>query len=345
MKAVCITAVAPPGELAGKFEIRDVPAPTPGPDQVRVRVLYAAVNIDDLRIAEGRFPVPGKSIRPSEAKPHVPGHDFAGIVDAVGERVTRLKVGDRVYGQASGAWAELCVADVRSAGVLPEGWSPQRAVSYVMGALVARAAIDKVPQVEGKTGLVIGASGSIGNVALQFLVHHGAKIWAVCSGRNAEAVKALGADAVVDYTKAPFDEQVLEGETRFAFVIDFVGGRENERASYRVLKPHGRFVTAVGPVDFSDDIDVGARAMAKVVGYLAARTLTPAFLRPKYSFAMMPTKPDLSAPPLGEDVEPLIDSEHDFDSDGVAQSIRRVQSHRAAGKVLIKIAAEQRSQQ
>ncbi len=76
MKAVCITAVAPPGELADTFEIRDVLDPMPGPDQFRVRVPYTAVNIDP-RTAEGRFVVPGKSIRPSGAKPHAPGHDFA----------------------------------------------------------------------------------------------------------------------------------------------------------------------------------------------------------------------------------------------------------------------------
>lgn len=77
MKAVCTTAVAPPGQLADTFEIRDVPAQIAGPDHFRVRVPDTAANIDDLRIAEGRFLVPGKSIRPSEAKPHAPGHDFA----------------------------------------------------------------------------------------------------------------------------------------------------------------------------------------------------------------------------------------------------------------------------
>ena len=90
MKAVWITAVAPPVQLADTFEIRD--APTSEPDQVRVRVPSAAVNIDDLRIAEGRFPVPGKSIRPGEAKPGAPGHDFVGFhPDGVAESIRRVR--------------------------------------------------------------------------------------------------------------------------------------------------------------------------------------------------------------------------------------------------------------
>lgn len=338
MKAICIDSIAPKGGLKDSFTFLDRPLTEPGNGEVRVNVEFAAINIDDIRIAEGRFPVPGQAVHPTPEDPYTPGHDVAGVVDAVGPDVGRLKVGDRVYGHAKASWSEFCIAREEAVGLVPSTWTQQQAVSSVMGAVVARAAIDKLGNFEGKTGLVIGASGSIGNIALQYLVKNMATVWAVCSGRNEAAVKSLGASRVLDYTIAPFEEQLLRDNVRVDFVVDFVGGKETERAAYRVLKRNGQFVTAVGPINFSEDIDVGTWGMIKIGAYLAMRTLTPAFIRPKYSFAVMPVRPDFSTPPLGEDIEALVDSEYGFDERGVAEAIERVMSHRAAGKVLIRMA-------
>lgn len=340
MKAICIHAIAPKGCLKDEFKIEEFPLPEPAEGQIRVTVEYAAVNIDDIRIAEGRFPVPGQAVYPSEEKPYIPGHDFAGVVDAVGAGVSRLKIGDRVYGHTPGSWSQFCLAEAETTGVVPSAWSLQQAVSYVMGAAVAKAAIDKLGDFKGKIGLIIGASGSIGNIALQYLVQHGATVWAVCSGRNENAMSVLGAKKVIDYTQAPFDEQILRNESKVDFVIDFVGGKETEHAAYRVLKADGDFVTAVGPVNFSQDIDVSTWGMIKTAGYLAARIITPRFIRPKYSFAIMPPKPDFTVPPLGDGIEALVDSEYALDRAGIAQAIDRVMSHRARGKVILKMGGE-----
>ena len=335
MKAVSITALARRGSLKDEFEIRTLPRPEPASGQVRIRVSFAAVNIDDIRMAEGNFPVPGQSISPSAASPYVPGHDFAGVVDAVGSGVTRFAVGDRVYGQTDGSWAQYCLADAETVGTVPEAWTLQQAVSYVMGAAVARSAIDKLSDIRGKTGIIVGASGSIGNIALQYLVQRGANVWAVCSGRNEAAVTALGAARVLDYTKAPFDEQILSTRDKVSFVLDFVGGKETERSAYRVLEKGGLFVTAVGPMGFSHDADVTTWKMVQVGAYLAIRIITPSWVRPKFAFAVMPRRPSFATPPLGEDIKPMIDSEHPFDQRGVTSAIERVMSHRARGKVLI----------
>ena len=341
MKAICIHTLAPKGGLKDEFKIQDFPLPHPGQGQVRVKVVYTAINIDDIRIAEGRFPVPGHQIDPGADNPYIPGHDFVGVVDTIGTDITRLKIGDRVYGQGDGSWSEYCIAEEQTTGIVPDGWSMQQAVSYVMGAAVAKAAIDKLKDFEGKARLIIGASGSIGNVALQYLVQNNATVWAVCSGRNEASVRELGAQKVFDYTKGPFEEQILKGESKVDFVIDFVGGKETEQAAYKVIKRGGQFVTAVGPTNFSKDIDVSTWGMIRVAGYLAWRIfLKPRFIRPKYSFATMPAKPDFKVPPLGENIEAMVDSEHAFDKAGVANAIERVMSHRAAGKVLVKIGNE-----
>lgn len=343
MKAICIQSIATKGGLKDEFKILNVPKPNPGKQQVRVKVLCTAINIDDIRIAEGRFPVPGHKIKPSIDKPFILGHDFAGIVDAVGEDVKNLKIGDPVYGQADESWAEYCLSEANTTGVRPDSWTPQQAVSYIMGASVAKAAIDKLTDFRGKTGLIIGASGGIGNIAVQYLTQNNAKIWGVCSARNENAVRSLGADKVFDYTKAPFEEQILKNESKVDFVIDFVGGKETERAAYKVLKSKGQFVTAVGPVDFSKDTDVGTWDMIKLAGYLSWRIFfIPSFIRPKYSFATMPVKPNFSIPPLGEEIKALIDSEHAFDQAGIVNAIERVMSHRAAGKVLLNIGDEEK---
>ena len=107
-----------------------------------------------------------------------------------------------------------------------------------------------------------------------------------------------------------------------------------------MLKREGQFVTAVVPTNFSQDSDVSALGMIKIAAYLALRIITPRFFRPKYSFAVMPKKPDFTSPPLGEEIEALIDSEHPFDQEGVTKAIERVMSHRATGKVLLKVASE-----
>lgn len=270
-----------PGTLSNEFSFRNLPVPDPAEYEIRIKVKYAAINIDDIRIAEGNFVPSTLKDKPTEINPFIPGHDFAGIVDAIGLGVTRLKVGDRVYGQTvlgrNGSWGEYCIAAEKSTGIVPDGWTMQQAVSYVMGSQVGKAAIDTLGDFKGKTIVIIGVSGSIGNITLQYLVQNGAKVWGVCSGKNTDKVKQLGAEKVLDYTKGSFDAQILHDKANVDFVIDFVGGEENRKSAFKVLKKSGRFVTAVGPVNFTSNLVVKARDMIRIGMYLIYHILKSNF--------------------------------------------------------------------
>lgn len=339
MLSVCIDRIAGKGKLSTNFKLKDLPMLKPKEGEVLVKVHYTALNVDDIKIAEGWFyPIPGTAAKPTKENPHVPGHDFAGEVLSVGSNVTNLKPGDRVYGIGNtGGWSQYCVADASRTGIIPEKWSYQQAVSYVMGAAVVDAICKKLKPLKGKRVLIVGSSGSVGNIAVQYCIQEGAQVWAVCSGKNEGVMRDLGVEKVLDYKLGDFDRQIKNLNEKVDYVIDLIGGVKIERRAYRVLRRNGKFVTAAGPVDFSEDIALGTFGFLSCVGRVARKSMKPAMFGPKYHMALMDLKPDFSTPPLGDNIEALIDSEHDFDRQGVKEAIDKVMSHRAVGKVLLKV--------
>lgn len=344
MRSVTIYKRLEPGTLLNEFKIREIPIPEFNDNEIRIKVSHAAINIDDIRIAENNFF--GVKIRekPSEENPFVPGHDFSGIVDSVGKSTNRLKVGDKVYGQTkhgeNGSWAEFCIANEKAVGIVPSDWSMEQAVSYAMGSQVCKAVLAKLGEFKGKTVLIVGISGSIGNIMLQYLHQNGAIVWGVCSGKNASKAMDLGAAKIFDYKIGSFDQQLLKDNLQVDFVVDFVGGKKTRKSAFRVLRKSGRFVTAVGPVDFTSDIAVNFKSIISIGAKLAYNLLKSNFSKPKYSFAVMSKNVSFEKPPLGEKITPMVDSIHEFSHIGVVNAIERTLSHRAAGKVLLKIRPE-----
>lgn len=341
MRSVTINKRLEPGTLLTEFKIQEIPMPEFNDNEIRIKVSHAAINIDDIRIAENNFFGVKIKENPTDETPFVPGHDFSGIVDSVGKNVNRLKVGDKVYGQTNhgrnGSWAEYCVANEESVGILPNNWTMEQAVSYAMGSQVCKAVLAKLESFKGKTILIIGVSGSIGNIMLQYLFQNGAKVWGVCSGKNVSKAMDLGAEKVFDYKVAPFEQQMLNDNLQVDYVIDFVGGEKTRKSSFKVLKKSGRFVTAVGPVDFTSDIVVNTKSVINIGAKLAYHILKSNFTKPKYSFAVMSRNVSFEKPPLGENIIPMIDSVHEFSQEGVENALEKTLSHRAAGKVLLKI--------
>jgi NADPH:quinone reductase-like Zn-dependent oxidoreductase len=237
MKAATVARYGSPGVI----EVRDVPAPVPGPDDVLVRVYATTVNRSDcgelLHPTLIRLLIGGGPSRRS-----ILGMDFAGTVDAVGASASRFKPGDRVYGMCplrnDGAQAEyFCMAETGPIARMPSNLRFDQAV-ICEGAFYANPIIEHFALKPGHRILIYGASGAIGTAALQLAKNRGAEITAVVAGRHLGLARSLGADLAVDYTTDAFDQL---GRS-FDFVLDAVG-KLGIRRWRRWLKPGGIFAT------------------------------------------------------------------------------------------------------
>jgi NADPH:quinone reductase-like Zn-dependent oxidoreductase len=212
-------------------------------DGVLVRVKASSVNRGDWYMLRGRpllaRPMMGGFLKPKE---RLVGTDFAGIVEAVGRGVTDFSPGDEVFGGRSGAFAEyVCVKN--GIALKPAGITFEEAASVPVAAMTALQGVrDHGKVAMGQNVLVNGASGGVGVYAVQIAKAFGARVTAVCSTRNVELVRSLGADRVVDYTREDFTRS---GE-RYDVVLD-VAGSKSWRKLRRVLAPRARVIIIGGP--------------------------------------------------------------------------------------------------
>ncbi|HLV68559.1 MAG TPA: NAD(P)-dependent alcohol dehydrogenase [Polyangiaceae bacterium] len=246
MKVAYVPRYGPPDVV----ELRDVPMPLPAAGQVRIRVLATTVSTGDGRMRSGVLPrgfgaLRGLALGFKGPRKAVLGTDAAGVVDALGEGVTRFKVGDPVVafpGTALGAHAEFLVmpADGRLVRK-PANLTFEEAVSLPFGAMTALDFFRRGGVSAGERVLVNGASGAVGSAAVQLAKHLGTHVTAVCSGANTPLVRSLGADAVIDYTTTDF----AHGDARFDVVIDTVGNAPYARVK-SVLAQRGRLLAVLG---------------------------------------------------------------------------------------------------
>jgi len=346
MKAICITSRPNPGELDKHIELKDLPVPEPGKNEVRIKVIASTINIDDVHLAEGTmFGGLPLGPKPSRNKPYIPGIDIAGIVDAVGPGVKSLKVGQEVYGvcnlmKGRGPWAEYCVTKSDNVAVKPELWDFKEAAACAVAGAVAVSMVNSVKNVANKRCLVIGASGGIGTLCVQALKQEKARVWGVCSQRNAEIVQQLGVERVIDYTKAPFSEQIRDLDEKVDLVFDLVGGKEIEKEAFRVLASTGTFVTVVGPNKYVGEKKIGVIRALSSFAYVGWRMLwTRIRTSPSYVFTG-PTTPDftsINTMLVASGSKPIIDTVVSLTREDISAAINRVTSHRAVGKVIVSV--------
>ncbi len=234
MKAIRIHEFDGPEVL--KYE--DVPKPQPGPGEIRIRVIAAGVNPMDWKVRRGAIKLP---------LPIVMGMDVAGVVDALGPEVDAFHTGDWVFAKVSlgpGGYAEYTVTNASQAALKP------RSIGFVEAAAVPTAGLaawqslfDIAGLQKGQSVLIHGAAGGVGSFAVQFAKWKGARVIGTASSANAEFLKSIGADVVIDY-KAQRFEDVVNGVD---VVMDTIGGDTFER-SWGVLKPGGFLVTTVANV-------------------------------------------------------------------------------------------------
>jgi NADPH:quinone reductase-like Zn-dependent oxidoreductase len=221
----------------------DIQKPVPTDDQLLVRVHAVSVNPYDWHFIEGTPFIMRAGIGLRKPKNTRLGVDYAGTVEAVGKNVTQFKVGDDVFGGKTGAFAEyICVRADKGIALKPANISFEQAASVNIAAITALQALRDSGKVQpGQKVLINGASGGVGTFAVQIAKVLGAEVTGVCSGRNVEMVKSLGADHVIDYTKEDF----AKGGEHYDVILDNVPN--HTLADCRnVLSPQGKYVMIGG---------------------------------------------------------------------------------------------------
>ena len=227
------------------LELRDVPAPVAGDDEVLVRVRATCVNPPDWASVTGVPYVVRAMV--GLRRPHTPirGTDLSGTVEAVGKNVRRFSVGDEVFGAAAGTFAEFVVAAEKDLVPKPANVTFEQAAAVPMSGLTALQGLRDVGKVQpGQRVLIIGAGGGIGTFAVQIAKSLGAQVTGVCSGSKVDLVRSLGADHVIDYTR----QKVTAGEARYDVILDNVSRISLPRLR-RLLTPRGVLIPNGGRFD------------------------------------------------------------------------------------------------
>src|SRR5438477_91674 len=238
MKAIVAHEYGAPEVL--KFE--EVPRPEPKENEVLVRVIASGVNPADPLTLSGKY-----AREFGTHLPLIPGYDIAGVVGKTGAKVTRLQVGDAVYGYPTfgGGWAEYVTVTEGEVAAKPHSLNFVDAAAVPMGALTAWQALVDVAQLRaGQTILIHGGSGGVGGFAVQIAKARGARVIATASTANQDLLKQLGADVAIDYTKTRFEEIAKDVDA----VLDPVG-KETLIRSYDVVKKGGIVMSLVARPD------------------------------------------------------------------------------------------------
>jgi NADPH:quinone reductase-like Zn-dependent oxidoreductase len=222
------------------LQLRELEKPAPMDNEVRVRVRAASINPVDGHMIRGSWlmrPMSGMR-KPKNTRF---GTDFAGVVEAVGRNVTDFKSGDEVFGAKNGAVAEyICVKADRGIVMKPSNIRFEQAGSVAVAGLTALQGLRDKGHIQARQKVLInGASGGVGTFAVQIAKAFGAEVTGVCSTRNVDLVKSIGADHVIDYTREDF----TKADQRYDMIYDLVGNHSfSERR--QILTPNGTCVIA-----------------------------------------------------------------------------------------------------
>ena len=317
MKAVFFRGYGPADTLA----CEDVDKPQPGENEVLLRVRAASVNPLDWRFLRGRpyfFRLMLGLAKPKE--PRI-GRDVAGVVEAIGSKVTRFQRGEAVFGVCPGAFAEYACANENKLARMSNETTFEQAAATPIAASTALQGLRDYGRIRaGQKVLINGAAGGLGTFAVQIAKSSGAEVTGVCSTRNVEMVRSIGADHVVDYTQQDF----TRGDERYDLIFDAVGNH-SPFVLKLVLNPGGVCVLA------------GAKSIELFLLRLPFVMLTSRFSDRKLVMFMARITPEDLAT-IGELMEsgkvvPVID--HTYPLTETAEALAYAESGHVRGKVLI----------
>ncbi|MDB6046718.1 MAG: Alcohol dehydrogenase zinc-binding domain protein [Gammaproteobacteria bacterium] len=323
MKAIVSRCYGSPDVLT----LEEIAKPTAADNEVLVKVHAAAVNPLDWHYMRGIPYIMRMESGLGTPKDTRVGVDFAGTVEAVGRNVTRFKPGDEVFGGKSGALAEyVTVREDRALVRKPSNLTFEQAASVPVAAITALQGLrDKGRIQPGQKVLINGASGGVGTFAVQIAKSFGADVTGVCSTRNVELVRSIGADHVIDYTQEDF----TKGEQRYDLIVDNVGSHSFSEYR-RVLKPKGTFVIVGGP---TGDPWIGPLAQP-----IKAGMLSPFVSQEFVMFLAELNQEDLeviSGLMRAGKVTPVIDRRYKLSEAPAA--IRYLEEGRARGKIVVSL--------
>jgi NADPH:quinone reductase-like Zn-dependent oxidoreductase len=308
------TAVLKPG---------DIEKPVVGDSDVLVRVEAASVHVGDWILMTGRPYVMRMATGIRKPKVAVPGTDVSGIVEAVGKDVRRHRTGDAVFGWCEGAFAEYAVAGEEQFVAKPISLTFEQAAAVGVSATTALQLLRDNGKVEpGQKVLINGASGGVGTFAVQIAKALGAEVTGVCSTKNVELVRSIGADHVVDYT----DEDFTEGRSRYDLILDNVGNHSMARTR-RALKPTGMLISNGGG---HSDGKLGRTLRTMLVSMVVRQQASPS-VKTQNAADLVALKELVEA----GSIRPVIDGTYPLSE--TAQAIRRVATGHARGTVVITV--------
>ncbi|MCU0664337.1 MAG: NAD(P)-dependent alcohol dehydrogenase [Myxococcota bacterium] len=317
MKAIVQNSYGSPDVL----ELKEIAPPVLRDDDVLLRVVAASLNAGDLFSMRGSPWLARFAVGFPRPRDYVLGWDAAGVVEAVGKSVTRFKPGESVYCACQGTLAEVARARESTVAMKPASLDFEKAAAVPTACLTALKGLRDVGKVRpGQKVLINGASGGVGTFAVQIGRTLGAEVTGVCSARNVEMVRALGADHVVDYT----EEDFTSGGQQYDLILDNAGNRSFSDLR-RALTPRGMILP-----------NSGYGGMGYVLRALA---LAP-FLRQQASmFAAQPSGADLDA--LTELIDagkvgPVVDRTYPLHE--ARQAFRYLEEEHARGKVVLSVA-------
>ncbi len=308
------------------LELKEIDKPVPKDDEVLVRIYAAGINPFDWHYMRGH-PYMVRMVtglrKPRRAA--ILGSDMAGEVESIGKNVTRFSPGDDVFAEVgTGGGAEYICFSERKLGLKPANLTFEQAAAVPMAATTALVGIREVGNVQpGQKVLINGASGGVGTFAVQIAKAFGAEVTGVCSKRNLDLVRSIGADHVIDYTQEDF----TQGDKRYDMILDTVGNHPIS-ACRSVLTPRGTYGATGGG---------GGRWLGP-----AAQQLKSALLSPFVSQKMVPVndKPNTELGCLKELIEagkvtPVIDRTYALSE--TPEAMRHLEGGHARGKVVISI--------
>lgn len=318
------------------LRLADLPTPELRDDEVLVEVHAASVNQLDTKIRDGEF----KRILPYRL-PLVLGHDVAGVVVKIGSRVSQFKVGDQVYARADdfriGTFAELVPLKEASVALKPRNLTMEEAASIPLVGLTGwQALVTTAGLQRGQQVFVQAGSGGVGTFAIQLAKHLGATVATTTSSANAELVKQLGADVVVDYRNQDFEDVLHD----YDLVLHSQDGKTLAK-SLRVLKRGGRLISISGPPDVAFGRQIGANGLVMLVLRFLSAGVRRQARRCGVDYAFLFMKAEGSQlREIGRLIEagairPVIDRVFPFED--ANEALAHVESGRAKGKVVIKL--------
>jgi NADPH:quinone reductase and related Zn-dependent oxidoreductases len=322
MKAIVYHEYGSPDVL----RCEDIPKPAPKDNEVLIKVHAASLNPLDWRLMRGKPRVVRVIARMLKLKIGQPGVDVAGEIEAVGPNVKTFKPGDRVFGGSKGAFAEYTCARETKVAPIPDNVTFEQAASVNVAGLTALQGLRDTAKIQpGQKVLINGAAGGVGTFAVQIAKFFGADVTGVCSTRNVEMVKSIGADTVIDYTKEDFTKL----PERYDVIFECVGNKSLSDCR-RVLTPKGKHIMVGAPHD--------PTVRALLTPLIKALLLSPFMSQKAIPLMAKASKEDLSF--IGEliatgKLTPVIDRSYSLSEGGDA--FRYAEAGHARGKVLIAV--------